>query len=257
MSRPQDTPELFERYLPYAIALGVENRWADRFAGVLAAAAAQGQQGFAWYSGSQQPVERSRRLRQRRRLVARQHDQLGLDRAGLEQRFRRRRVVGRRRRRRRRRRLVSRSGRAPAARSSGLVAIGAVGLTLEAELLRKLHRRLVPGAMMRPDRLSARDCCRTSQHRLAGFARHSPGHALASEDPAHLGLPADRGSAFAPGSRTGRHGRSAGRRSCARPPTCRCRCSDHNAGAGQHPAPGILARSWARRRNDDAPRAAA
>lgn len=52
---PQDTPELFEKYLPYAIALGVENRWADRFAGILSAAAAQGQQGFAWYSGSSSP----------------------------------------------------------------------------------------------------------------------------------------------------------------------------------------------------------
>lgn len=55
MTPPADTPELFERYLPYAIALGVENRWADRFQGVLAAAAAQGQQGFAWYSGSSSP----------------------------------------------------------------------------------------------------------------------------------------------------------------------------------------------------------
>jgi uncharacterized membrane protein len=55
MTPPADTPELFERYLPYAIALGVENRWADRFAPVLAAAAAQGQQGFAWYSGSNSP----------------------------------------------------------------------------------------------------------------------------------------------------------------------------------------------------------
>ena len=55
MNPPEDTPELFERYLPYAIALGVENRWADRFAGVLAAAAAQGHQGFAWYSGSSDP----------------------------------------------------------------------------------------------------------------------------------------------------------------------------------------------------------
>ena len=41
--------------MPYAIALGVENRWAERFQGVLAAAAAQGQQGFAWYSGSSSP----------------------------------------------------------------------------------------------------------------------------------------------------------------------------------------------------------
>ncbi|HEX2802820.1 MAG TPA: hypothetical protein VHN55_02380, partial [Sphingomicrobium sp.] len=55
MTPPDDTPELFERFLPYAIALGVENRWAERFAGVLAAAAAQGQQGFAWYSGSHSP----------------------------------------------------------------------------------------------------------------------------------------------------------------------------------------------------------
>ena len=55
MTPPRDTPELFEKYLPYAIALGVENRWADRFAAVLAAAAAQGQSGFLWYSGSSDP----------------------------------------------------------------------------------------------------------------------------------------------------------------------------------------------------------
>ena len=45
MTPPKDTPEIFEKYLPYAIALGVENHWADRFAPVIAAAAAQGQQG--------------------------------------------------------------------------------------------------------------------------------------------------------------------------------------------------------------------
>ena len=56
MHPPEETPELFERYRPYAVALGVENRWADRFAAVLAAAAVQGrQQGFAWYSGSSDP----------------------------------------------------------------------------------------------------------------------------------------------------------------------------------------------------------
>ena len=54
---PEKTPELFERFLPYAIALGVENRWADRFSSVLAAAAAdpnrqQGQY-MGWYVGSQ------------------------------------------------------------------------------------------------------------------------------------------------------------------------------------------------------------
>ncbi|MEP7130940.1 MAG: DUF2207 domain-containing protein [Sphingomicrobium sp.] len=52
---PPDTPEIFEQYLPYAIALGVENHWADRFQGVLAAAAASGRQGFGWYSGSSSP----------------------------------------------------------------------------------------------------------------------------------------------------------------------------------------------------------
>jgi uncharacterized membrane protein YgcG len=53
---PEKTPELFERYLPYAIALGVENRWADQFADVLAAASADPSrrdgQAFGWYSGS-------------------------------------------------------------------------------------------------------------------------------------------------------------------------------------------------------------
>jgi hypothetical protein len=54
---PEKTPELFERYLPYAIALGVENRWAGKFAGVLAAAAAEPgrQHGMYWYSGSSDP----------------------------------------------------------------------------------------------------------------------------------------------------------------------------------------------------------
>jgi uncharacterized membrane protein YgcG len=52
---PVDTVQVFEKYLPYAIALGVENRWAERFASVLAAAAAQGHQGFVWYAGSNSP----------------------------------------------------------------------------------------------------------------------------------------------------------------------------------------------------------
>jgi hypothetical protein len=55
MTPPNNTPELFERYLPYAIALGVENRWADRFASVLAAAGAEGRQQFGWYSGHSSP----------------------------------------------------------------------------------------------------------------------------------------------------------------------------------------------------------
>jgi len=50
------TPELFERYLPHAIALGVENKWADRFEGVLSAGmagdSAYGGGGFTWYAGA-------------------------------------------------------------------------------------------------------------------------------------------------------------------------------------------------------------
>jgi uncharacterized membrane protein YgcG len=52
---PEKTPELFERFLPYAIALGVENKWAGKFASVLAAAAADpSRQGstMGWYVGS-------------------------------------------------------------------------------------------------------------------------------------------------------------------------------------------------------------
>lgn len=52
---PEKTPELFEKYLPHAIALGVENKWAGKFAAVLAAAAADpSRQGstMGWYVGS-------------------------------------------------------------------------------------------------------------------------------------------------------------------------------------------------------------
>ena len=50
---PEKTPDLFERYLPYAIALDVENRWADKFATVLATAAVAGTAAHtaSWYSG--------------------------------------------------------------------------------------------------------------------------------------------------------------------------------------------------------------
>lgn len=49
---PEKTPELFERYLPYAIALDVENRWSEKFSTVLAAAAVAGTtHAAAWYSG--------------------------------------------------------------------------------------------------------------------------------------------------------------------------------------------------------------
>ena len=49
------TPELYEKFLPYAFALGVEQQWSDQFADVLAAAALpDGSRGYhpGWYSGS-------------------------------------------------------------------------------------------------------------------------------------------------------------------------------------------------------------
>jgi uncharacterized membrane protein YgcG len=50
--QPRRTPEVFERYLPYAVALGVETRWTERFSDVLAAAGRAGEAySPAWYSG--------------------------------------------------------------------------------------------------------------------------------------------------------------------------------------------------------------
>jgi uncharacterized membrane protein YgcG len=56
MHAPDATPELFERYLPYALALDVENEWSEKFSEVLArAASAAGEaDGYqpVWYHGS-------------------------------------------------------------------------------------------------------------------------------------------------------------------------------------------------------------
>jgi uncharacterized membrane protein len=57
---PAKTPQLYERLLPYAIALGVENRWAEQFSDVLRAAAQDagaaggggGSYHPSWYSGN-------------------------------------------------------------------------------------------------------------------------------------------------------------------------------------------------------------
>ncbi len=49
---PEKTPQLFEKYLPYALALDCENEWNTKFASVLAAAAAAGATAPLWYSGS-------------------------------------------------------------------------------------------------------------------------------------------------------------------------------------------------------------
>ncbi len=55
MAAPDKTPQMFERFLPYALALGVEQAWAEQFSQVLVAAGAPGQSsgGYSpsWYTG--------------------------------------------------------------------------------------------------------------------------------------------------------------------------------------------------------------
>jgi hypothetical protein len=50
---PDRTPALFESYLPYALALDVEQQWSEQFAGVLAAAARDENYRPVWYHGNQ------------------------------------------------------------------------------------------------------------------------------------------------------------------------------------------------------------
>ncbi|MFA4902957.1 MAG: DUF2207 domain-containing protein [Desulfobaccales bacterium] len=53
LNPPEKTPELFEKYLPYALALDVENAWSEQFAEVLAQAGTEAQPYTPiWYSGS-------------------------------------------------------------------------------------------------------------------------------------------------------------------------------------------------------------
>jgi len=51
---PEKTPQLFEAYLPFALALGVEQAWAEKFAAVLEAIREPDGSGYqpSWYSGS-------------------------------------------------------------------------------------------------------------------------------------------------------------------------------------------------------------
>jgi uncharacterized membrane protein len=54
MKSPQLTPEVFESFLPFAFALGVENNWCERFARELPEELTKrGGYQPAWYSGSQ------------------------------------------------------------------------------------------------------------------------------------------------------------------------------------------------------------
>lgn len=48
---PEMTPKLFEKYLPYALALGVEQKWCERFSEFLAKAGSGGEYTPAWYYG--------------------------------------------------------------------------------------------------------------------------------------------------------------------------------------------------------------
>jgi uncharacterized membrane protein len=48
----EKTPELFEKYLPYAFGLNVEQKWSEQFSDVLAKAAVEQNYSPAWYSGT-------------------------------------------------------------------------------------------------------------------------------------------------------------------------------------------------------------
>jgi uncharacterized membrane protein YgcG/predicted transcriptional regulator len=54
LNPPEKTPELFEKYFPYALALDVENEWSEQFYSVLTAAAAPNQTNYRplWYVGA-------------------------------------------------------------------------------------------------------------------------------------------------------------------------------------------------------------
>jgi uncharacterized membrane protein YgcG len=52
LNPPERTPEMFEKFLPYALALDVEQRWSEQFAGVFARMAAEGRPyAPVWYHG--------------------------------------------------------------------------------------------------------------------------------------------------------------------------------------------------------------
>jgi len=48
---PEKTPQLFEKLLPYALALDVENQWSEQFAHVLAQGGMRSDYSPSWYSG--------------------------------------------------------------------------------------------------------------------------------------------------------------------------------------------------------------
>jgi uncharacterized membrane protein len=48
---PEKTPQLFEKFLSYAMALDVENQWGEQFADVLARAGRGSDYSPSWYTG--------------------------------------------------------------------------------------------------------------------------------------------------------------------------------------------------------------
>jgi len=59
---PEKTPALFERYLPFALALGVDQLWAERFSDILSAANQPDGKPYhpTWYNGSWNNMDLSR-----------------------------------------------------------------------------------------------------------------------------------------------------------------------------------------------------
>ena len=107
LNPPEKTPALFEKYLPYALALNVENAWSEQFAEVLAQAGTETQPYsprlvFRQFLGQLPHLQLHRQPGQ---LLCRGHLVL-IHRAGLVLGERRRRVLRRRGGRRRRQRLV-------------------------------------------------------------------------------------------------------------------------------------------------------
>lgn len=52
MNPPEKTPSLYEKYLPFAVALGCESEWSEQFKDVLDTAMSQGGQTSNWYKSS-------------------------------------------------------------------------------------------------------------------------------------------------------------------------------------------------------------
>ena len=59
------TPDLFEEYLPFALALDVEQAWAEKFSNVLASIGPEVDQSYSpsWYVGSWDSLKLSRTTR--------------------------------------------------------------------------------------------------------------------------------------------------------------------------------------------------